>query len=281
MTDNRSESMRENLMRIAILAGGSVGLTFKNLKTGQMLLINEHEVFPSASLVKLPIITGIAVLADKGILQMSDVVPVEPATPDMIKQREQDGAGVLARLHIRHELTIEELCTLMIIVSDNAAANLLLDIISMDTINQILLELGLSVTRVTHRLEDFDELEDPLKNPTTSYEMMCLLELLYQECIPLSQRIIEILKQQRFNSRLPFLLPDDLKIAHKTGSLQHAFHDVGIIYSPVGNYILCVLTEKMPSRAIAELVIAEMSRTVYELSLDSRADRHSGGSLNR
>jgi len=169
----------------------------------------------------------------------------------------------------------------MIIVSDNAAANLLLDIISMDTINQILLELGLSVTRVTHRLEDFDELEDPLKNPTTSYEMMCLLELLYQECIPLSQRIIEILKQQRFNSRLPFLLPDDLKIAHKTGSLQHAFHDVGIIYSPVGNYILCVLTEKMPSRAIAELVIAEMSRTVYELSLDSRADRHSGGSLNR
>jgi len=264
MPKSRLQSLRENLTRIAILAGGSVGLAFKNLATSQTLLINEHMVFPSASLIKLPIIVVTTVLADKGILQLSDMILVEPDIPEVVKQREQDGSGVLARLSIRHELTIEELCTLMIIVSDNVAANLLLSNIGTDAINEALSELGLSITRVTHKLEDFEELEDPLKNPTTAYEMLSLLEIVYRGRVPLSQRIIEILKQQQFNSRLPLFLPSDLEIAHKTGSLQQAFHDVGIIYSPVGDYILCILTEEMPSKAVGGLVIAEMSRIVYE-----------------
>jgi beta-lactamase class A len=241
-----------------------VGLAFKSLETGLTLLINEHVIFPSASLIKLPIMTGTAVLANKRILQMSDMILVEPDIPEVVKQREQDGSGVLARLSTSHELTIEELCTLMIIVSDNVATNLLLSNIGMDAINQTLSELGFSITRVTHKLEDFEELEDPLENPTTAYEMLSLLEMVYRGHVPFSQRIIEILKQQQFNSRLPMFLPSDLKIAHKTGSLQHVFHDVGVIYSPVGNYILCVLTEDMPSRAIGGLVIAEISRIVYE-----------------
>jgi len=241
-----------------------VGLAFKNLETGQTLFVNEHIVFPSASLIKIPLVVGIAILADKGTLKLSDTVHVEPHTPEAVKQREQDGSGILARLRMGHEFTIEELCILALIISDNIAANLLMNIASIEALNQILSELGLSITKVTDRLEDFDNLEHPFKNPTTPYEMLHLLEMLYHGHIPFGQEIIEFLKQQQFNSRLPLFLPPDLEIAHKSGSLQSVFHDVGIIYTPVGNYILCILTKEMPSKAMGELVIAEMSRLIYE-----------------
>lgn len=261
-----SENLRENLIRLAVLVQGTVGIAFKELESGETLFVNEQEVFPSASLAKIPIAVGIGSLAAGGTIDISGLVNVEPNTPAIVKQREQDGSGVLPFLRIKHTLTIEELCTLMIIVSDNVAANILLNITGLDAINQVLTDLGFSVTRVTNFFEDFDELEDVTKNPTTPYEMMHLLDLLHNNKIPFSQTMVQILKQQQFNSRLPLFLPRGMgiEVAHKTGSLEHAFHDVGIIYSPVGNYVLCVLTKKISSRATADLLIAEISRLIYE-----------------
>jgi beta-lactamase class A len=264
MPENGFENLREKVTRLAIMSGGSTGLALKKLETGQTLFLNEDLAFPAASLIKIPIIVAIAILADRGRLKLSDTVVVEPDTLEIVKQREQDGSGILARLRSEHQFTVEELCVLAIIVSDNVAANRLLSIAGIDSINGILSELGLSVTRVTNRLEDFEELDNPLKNPTTPYEILCLLEMLYLERIPFSREMIAILKQQQLNSRLPLFLPSELKIAHKTGSLDRSFHDAGIIYTPRGNYILAVLTGNMTSKATGELMIAEMSRIVYE-----------------
>lgn len=270
MHSSVQEELREKLTRIAILAGGHVGIAYKDLEMDQMLLIDGHEVFPSASVIKVPIMVGIMSLANRGILRVSDLLVVEPDSPEAVKQRTQDGSGVLASLSIRHELTVEELCTLMIIVSDNVAANLLLDIAGMDAINQTLAEFGLTTTKVTDRLEDFDILESPLKNPTTPYEMLCILEMIYQGLVPFGHQIVEALKRQQFKSRLPLLLPDDVEVAHKTGSLQSTFHDSGIVYSPSGDYVLCVMATDISSKAMGQLLIAEVSRVVYEAFRNSR-----------
>lgn len=271
------QSLGERLTRIGLSTGGRVALSFKNLQTGEVLSINDRDVFPSASLIKLAILLVTAVLIDQGRLRMSDRVPVDPDTTAMAGQREQKGSGVVPRFRVRHELTVEELCILMIIVSDNGAANLLLDTLGFDALNEVLAALGFAATRVTDAFHDLDALEDPTRNPTTAFEIVRLFELLHQGHVPHSRWAIEILRQQHFNSRLPLLLPARVEVAHKTATLGHTSHDAGIVCSPAGEYALCVLTTQVASRGTADIAIAQMSRLVYAAFLRDPTGDHARG----
>ena len=101
------QSLGERLTRIGLSTGGRVALSFKNLQTGEVLSINDRDVFPSASLIKLAILLVTAVLIDQGRLRMSDRVPVDPDATGMAGQREQKGSGVVPLFRVRHELTVE------------------------------------------------------------------------------------------------------------------------------------------------------------------------------
>jgi len=255
--------LTQRLSRLGVSTGGRFALSFKDLQTGEALFTGHGGIFPSASLIKLGILFATVALADQGRLSMGDRVRVEPHTSAMAAQRQQKGSGVVARFCVSHHLTVAELCMLMTIISDNAAADLLVGALGRGTLNDVLAQHGFVATRLTDDFADLEALEDPGKNPTSAYETMRLLELLYRGRRPGSLWAIDILKQQHLNSRLPLFLPQGVEVAHKTGTLVHTFHDAGIVYSPVGDYVLAILTSDVPTRARGELAIAGMSRLVY------------------
>ncbi len=74
--------------------------------------------------------------------------------------------------------------------------------------------------------------------------------------------MLEILKRQRINDRIPKYLPDDLEVAHKTGELDGFKHDAGIVYTPKGDYLFIALS-KSTSPAQAAERIALLSKEVY------------------
>jgi beta-lactamase class A len=85
--------------------------------------------------------------------------------------------------------------------------------------------------------------------------------------------MIDLLKRQRLNSKIPKYLPSEIQIAHKTGELFEASHDAGIVYSPNGDYIIVILSESdEASRPLANERLAQVSKEVYNYFNSSNKD---------
>ena len=141
--------------------------------------------------------------------------------------------GALTYMHDGLEVTLADLCVLMIILSDNSATNLLIDRLGIDSVNQTLRNLGLEKTTLRRRLFDSAASKKGIQNHITTREMGLMLKLIYEKkCISQAadEKMLSILKDQRLNGKIPFFL-DDYEIAHKTGEDDGITHDVGIVFA--------------------------------------------------
>ena len=132
------------------------------------------------------------------------------------------------------EPTIRDLYVLMIILSDNTATNILIDLVTMDSVNQTMRELGYRNIVLERKMMDLEALEAGLNNYVSPDEIGDILEKIYlgQLIDPdLSAEMVRVLKLQQVNYKLPYLIDDDVEIAHKTGENRGVSHDVGIVYS--------------------------------------------------
>ena len=119
------------------------------------------------------------------------------------------------------------------------------------------------------------------ENYTTAREMEMLLEKIYRgEAVdkPSSDLMMEILKKPKaVASRLQKGMPAGWEIAHKTGLLRRACHDVGIVFAPQGDYMICVLTSHDSTYRTAKRFIASMARITYNYY--GRRDAAASGAL--
>jgi beta-lactamase class A len=102
--------------------------------------------------------------------------------------------------------------------------------------------------------------------PTTAAEMALLLEAIYGGAAVnevASRQMLELLKTESVDNRIPALLPVGTAVAHKTGNWGNATHDAGIVFSPQATYVIVVLTDYGYADGGAAL-IAELSRAVYD-----------------
>lgn len=145
-----------------------------------------------------------------------------------------ESCGALAYLDGGLEPTIRDLYVLMIILSDNTATNILIDLVTMDSVNQTMRELGYRNIVLERKMMDLEALEAGLNNYVSPDEIGDILEKIYlgQLIDPdLSAEMVRVLKLQQVNYKLPYLIDDDVEIAHKTGENRGVSHDVGIVYS--------------------------------------------------
>jgi beta-lactamase class A len=162
----------------------------------------------------------------------------------------------------------------MISVSDNTAANLLIDRLGMDTINGGFRELGLTGTVLGRKMLDFEAKKAGKDNYTTAGDVAVLLETLHSgKNLPVSarNRMMEILSAQKLNSKLPGMIPvldvDDVELflAHKTGELPGNEHDAGVFFfrgrKPV---VVSVLTEGLKDRSEGVEFCARIGRILYD-----------------
>lgn len=230
---------------------GKVGLysvAVKNLKTGESFLINENQQFTAASLYKLWVMAVAFEGINKGTLKESDSVSLSRGEVEEIQGYWQD--GVKKDTYYSVSEAIEN----MITVSDNDSAITLYTHIGADRISEFLYRHGFVKSTF----------EFPPR--TTAKDIADYFESLYKGGIAnrtYSEKMLEILFEQKLNDRIPKYLPENVKVAHKTGELDTFKHDAGIINTPNGDYILVVLTDTPDPEAAAEN-IAVLSKKMYD-----------------
>lgn len=232
---------------------GDVGYYYKNLVTGATESYQADMPLVAASVIKLPMMVEAFRQEEAGILDMDMKVAVRAA--DKVPP-----SGVLTLLHDGLEVTIRDLVVLMIVVSDNTATNLLMDILGIDNVNALLDSMGLTQTRLRRKMFDAEAAAQGLTNTITAGEMGQLLERLYWGNIisPRACRaMMDILKDQQVNSKMPFRFSEAMAIAHKTGEDDGTTHDVGIVYASQP-FIVCFCANNVDVPAF-ERVMQDMT----------------------
>ena len=247
-----------------LLSGMILGLYVEDLADGERLELNADRLFPLASVIKVPIMAHCMRAAGTGSLDLAETIDMELSNPAF---SQEDGSGVLTYLTSRVALNLRDLIALSIIESDNLATNVLIRRVGMDAINQTLRALGLSDTQLTHLIEDFPTLRQPGNNAGTARDLGMLYRAIFRGELRHSALMIEMLCKQKYTARLPYFLPDldDLKVGHKTGTLNTLTHDTGLVMCPRFNYTICALVQHASTSANAALLIARCSELVYRV----------------
>lgn len=289
-------TLQEQLEKVIADAAGTYGVAVKHLETGEEAAINGDLPFQTASSCKVAILATLFSEAAKGNLTLSERIR-------LTKEDLVPGSGVFQLFDPGAEVSLKDLATLMIIVSDNLATDKVLEFVGKDKVNALTRELGLKQTHLEHNIwellsvyagltpkekneETYKELDDLLEedvdrsnstifdmslknNIATPNEMNVLLAAIGRGEMATSEageQMIDILKSQQFGHRLPYLLPEGARSANKTGTIGGAVNDVGIIYLPdnQGAFAISVLTKNIESKIEAERKIAELARTAYD-----------------
>jgi len=239
---------------------GILGLALKDLKTGKTFLINEREVFPQASSIKIAILLEAFKQAEEGRLQLDEFIALE-------ESRKVAGSGVLyylGRPSLR--LSVHDTAVLMVVLSDNTATNLLIDKVGMEAVNRRLDVLGLAKTRLRRKMMDLKAAAEGRENVSTPIEMMTLLEKLWKGDVlkePYRKDLLEILTIPK-DSPLRAGVPEGIAVAEKPGELEAVRCDSGIVQLTGRPYVICVMTTYLKRDADGNQAIARISRLAYE-----------------
>jgi len=277
--------------RLADATGGIVGVSATQLATGRHLGYREDQLFPTASVIKLPLIVTLYEDALAGRIDLSERVVYRDET-------KVAGSGVLQYLDDGLDPTLRDLAVLMMSVSDNTATDLLFDRVGKARIEATMDRLGLASIRVPFDIREmlmelvdmdhskpggYDELRRLLRvsagsggrsmipdqaDRTTPADMCRLLELLESRAI-LDERactaIIELMKRIQSSTRIPGLLPKGTVVAHKTGSYRRLRNDVGIVYAPNGPYVVALFARELARDNVEDdAALARISLAIFE-----------------
>jgi len=155
------------------------------------------------------------------------------------------GSGIIKDYAAGTQFNIDYLVEVMITQSDNTATNMFIDYLGMDSLNNYFKRLGLSDTNLVRKMMDFKSRKAGLENFTSARDVAFLLEKIYNNKLinkDFSGKCLEILKRQKARDRIPKKLPSDAVVAHKTGLEKGVCHDAGIVFTPNGDFLICVLT---------------------------------------
>lgn len=241
-------------------SGAKVAVYFKDLSTQYDFGIDANEKIPSASLVKIPIMAAVYYLAKKGEISLDEELTYK-------KKYRCGGSGIIKNCRYGERFTIKQLVELMIVVSDNVATHMIIDRIGLKRFNEIFKNLGLKNTNLDRYVMDLRSRNNGVENYTTAKEIGTLLEKIYYGKLVSKQaslEMLEIMLKQEISDRIRKKLPSNVIVANKTGTMKNVFHDVGIVFTNNGNFILCVLTEDLDHK-IAKQFIADIAYKMYSL----------------
>jgi len=252
--------MQASLSDVVNHYDGAVGIYIKDLQSGRTFEHNSDDAFISASLIKLPIMIATFQSIWEGQMSLSNKLALK-------RQLRRDGSGSLKYAHTGVSYPMSHLIYAMMTRSDNTATAMIIDKLGYDYLNKRFREMGLQATRIHPSGMSLASRLNPSKdNYTTPREMGLLLEKLYRHQMVndgLCDLMLEIMKGADSRSRLAEHLPAQWKFARKTGLLRRNCHDVGIVYTPQGDFVICVLTSQNKNYRRAKGFIASIGRTAY------------------
>ncbi|MCZ8323423.1 MAG: class A beta-lactamase [Novosphingobium sp.] len=270
--DGLGGGLEATVAALANGAQGRIGVAALDLGTGRSISILGDQPFPMASTSKIAIAATYLDLVDQGKLSLSDQFPL------MIPQRSARFSSTVAPVRPGARLSAQGLIELAITRSDNPATDALLAAVGGPAaVNRWIHKAGLSGMRLDRDIATLVR-DDGEFNPATTVDlrdsatpqaMVQLLAGLYQgRWLSRSSRAVLIGAMERCvtgKRRLPGMLPENTRIAHKTGTLSNTSSDVGIIHTPDGRAIaIAVYVTGQGGKPNREHRIASIARAVYD-----------------
>jgi len=208
--------------------GGDMGVYVKNLVTGETFMRGEDIPVVAASVIKIPVMIEAFRAAHDGEMRFDEIHALRD-------EERMPSCGTLKAMHTGIEMTMLDLVKLMIIVSDNAATNIMINRLGIEKINQTLRALGCEQTTLRRLLFDSEASRRGVVNHITAREMGEVLEKIWSGEVvsqAASAQMMDILLDQRLNGKLPFFIDSmGIDVAHKTGEDDGISHDVGVIFA--------------------------------------------------
>jgi beta-lactamase class A len=228
--------------------------------------------------MKVPVMMEVFRQADAGELSLTDTIKLDTTFRSMIDDSAFTvGAAKYLRRRVGQDVTILELAEQMMVVSDNAATNLLLNRVRTQRVTAMLREFGIQDGYILRCLMDIPAFDAGVSNRLTANGLTRLIELIDTEqaaspsaCAEMSR----ILEAQEYRTFIPAGVPPDVRVGNKTGTITAVAHDTAVIHAPGGSYYLTILTDGLSENLPGSEVIAPLSRLIYEERLRLMAQNH-------
>jgi len=253
------QKLQQELSAVDKDLNGVLALAVKDLTSGETFFIHGDEIMPQASSIKIAVLANLYLQAQQGKLKLTDEYVVR-------KEDLVDGSDIMLGLTPGvTRLTLRDLATMMVAVSDNSATNVLIGRVGMENVNAMLDSLGLRATRLRRQMMDLKAASEGRENVSTPREMMTLLETIYRGKLlnkEMMADFIRVLSTHKESSLLQGL-PDDAVAASKPGELEAVRNDSGIIFVKNRPYILCVMTTYLKDEKEGSAAIRKITALTY------------------
>lgn len=240
---------------------GVMGFAIKDLASGESFYRNADLVFPTASSIKLTILLelerqdqeGKLSLNEKHIIRHSEL---PPGDTDPILHMLGDGTATMS---------LKDVATFMVVLSDNGATNILIDRAGMENINAGIARLGLTRTHLRRKMIDIEAARQGRENVSTPRELATLLEKVHGGSVLDAAHtndyfdLLGLPKDSLFNKALP----PTVRIEDKPGALDAVRCDAGIIEIPGHPSVMTVMTTYLENNDDGERAVKDVARLMY------------------
>ena len=259
--------------RVSEEVGAEVGVAYVDLQTSDTLFLNADTSFHAASTMKVPVMIELfrqsqagAFAMDQKLLVVNQFASIVDGSPYSLDVGSDSDSSLYARIGTR--VPVDTLLRLMITRSSNLATNTLIELVGGAAVTRRMRELGAARIEVRRGVEDGKAFDRGLNNTTTARDLAIILRAIEEGRAgtpDATRQMRGILLDQEFNEKIPAGVPNDVRVAHKTGEITAHSHDAAIVYPPhTRSYVLVVLTRGIPDGSKANRLIADISRLVYQ-----------------
>ena len=240
---------------------GKYSFFFEDLKSGYVYGYNENVSMIAAGCMKLPIAVSLIKAVEDKKVDFMDRVKIQSS--DKVY-----GTGIIHEFNER-EYTVFELMVIMLIQSDNTAANKIIDILGMEQINEDIVAMGLENTKLNRKTNDERTTITNIENITTARDLSKIWKHLSDGTFLSAdngQMLIDILRRQQIKNKLALYIPDDLKveISSKTGDKKGIENDTAYLEIPKGKFVFTVLSQDIPNSVYGTVTLAKCGKMMWD-----------------
>ena len=302
-----NERIRNVMEQAAGQVTGLLGVGFKDLTTGEEVYLNGDTAFPTASVFKIFVLCELFRREKEGTFSFSD-------RHTLLDCEKSIGSGILEKAEEGTVYSMMDYAMLMMSISDNTASDYLFGVAGRENIRKHIIEpLGLTNTKIDFNcaqlltanydisIEEYRRIVDvengrfhrrngsfflcqkEMNNQSLPGDMVKLLSLMYEGKLlgyDSDRRMLDIMLQCQTNARIPAKLPEDVTVAHKTGSIDHVANDSGIVFTANGDYVLSLFYngnlaseeeyEGTSWGTVGTALLAQLSADIYNVYMQSK-----------
>lgn len=251
-----------------------IAVAFQDLETDTEFFLNADEAMHPASTFKVHVMMEVFRQANEGLVSLEERLPIMNSFTSIADGSKysldvKDDSEQSLYTRMGETESVGELTRLMIVRSSNLATNILMEKIDPKNVNAFIQALGIQGVAVKRGVEDSMAFRQGLNNSATARGLTQTMHLIARKKVvsqQASEKMIEILLRQEFNESIPALLPNSVKVAHKTGWNNNVYHDTGIVFPEDRKpYALSIMTKGFSEKTEdeAHTCMAEISRAIY------------------